>query len=233
MNFDIVTLFPDMFSGPFDFSIIKRAKEKGIVSVSFTNIRDFSTDNYKSVDDHPYGGGAGMILRVDIVDKAIQSARSHLAGGTARTVLLDPIGTPLKQPVVERLATFESLIIVCGHYEGVDDRIRSLVDEQISVGDYVLSGGEVPAMVLVDAVTRLIPGVLEKEESPAVESFSTGVNNAQKQRILEYPQYTRPAEYKGMIVPEILLSGNHEAIAKWREEQAVIRTRSLRPDLLE
>ncbi len=233
MHINIVTLFPEMFGGPFDASIIKRAKEKGIVDISFTNIRDFATDKHKSVDDHPYGGGTGMILRVDIVDRALESAKMKQAGRVKKTILLDPIGTPLEQAGVERLAQTDDLILVCGHYEGVDERIRSLVDEHISVGDYVLSGGEIPAMIIVDAVTRLLPGVLEKDDASKVESFSSMLTSDINQRILEYPQYTRPVEYKGMGVPDILLSGDHAKISKWREDQAIKRTEQLRPDLME
>lgn len=232
MHIQILTLFPDMFRGPFDESIVRRAIEKELVTVTYTNIRDFATDRHKSVDDHPYGGGTGMILRVDIVDRAIEAAKAFRKHKGIKTILLDPIGTPLTQTRVERLAQEKELILICGHYEGVDERVRTVVDEQISIGDYVLSGGEIPAMVIVDAITRLLPGVLEKEEASKIESFSEVVHNDNRGRFLEYPQYTRPVEYKGMAVPDILLSGDHAKISVWRKNQAVERTKKMRPDLM-
>ncbi|MBI3577588.1 tRNA (guanosine(37)-N1)-methyltransferase TrmD [Candidatus Gottesmanbacteria bacterium] len=203
MKFSILTLFPEMFIGPFDSSIVKRAKEKGLVTIDFVNIRDFATDTYKSVDDHPYGGGGGMVLRVDIVDAALKKLKG-------KKVLLDPRGERYSQKKAREYSKLDHLILICGHYEGVDERVKSLVDESISIGDYVLTGGEIPAMVIIDSVTRLIPGVLKKEEATRSESFTqTGV--------LEYPQYTRPEVYKGMNVPDILLSGDHKKIAEWRK----------------
>ncbi len=212
-----------MFAGPFDSSIIKRAKEKGIVDISLVNIRDFATDAYKTVDDHPYGGGVGMILRVDIVDKAIKSVKT--SDVRSKIILLDPQGAPYTQKKARELSTFDHLIFICGHYEGVDERIRSLVDEEISIGDYVLTGGEIPAMVMVDSVVRLLAGTLTKPHATVDESFS--------QPLLEYPQYTRPEIYKDMKVPDVLVSGNHKEIEKWKNEQSQKRTRTRRPDLLQ
>ena len=223
MNVTILTLFPEMFSGPFDHSIVKRAQEKGLITIDFVNIRDFASDNYKSVDDHPYGGGAGMVMRVDVVDRAIENAKCQMLNAKCKTILLDPQGTPYTQTKAQEFSRLDHLILLCGHYEGVDERIRSFVDEEISIGDYITTGGEIPAMVIVDSVTRLLPGVLKKEEATQTESFSP---------ILEYPQYTRPETYGGMNVPEVLLSGNHAVIAKWRKKQATLRTKKRRPDLL-
>ncbi len=225
MKITILTLFPDMFAGPFDASIIKRAKEKGIVDISLVNIRDFAQDRYKTVDDHPYGGGVGMILRVDVVDRALQNAKCQMTNAKCKTILLDPQGIPYTQAKARELSTFDHLIFICGHYEGVDERIRSLVDEEISIGDYVLTGGEIPAMVIVDSVVRLLPGTLTKPHATIDESFS--------ENVLEYPQYTRPEEYKDRKVPDVLLSGNHKEIEKWKKEQSRKRTRTRRPDLLQ
>ena len=230
MKISIFTLFPDMVRGALDFSIIKRAQEKRLVTIDLINIRDFATDAYKTVDDHPYGGGVGMILKVDVVDRALQKLRTlprRQAGQNSelrtKTVLLDPQGAPYNQKKARELSKLEHLILLCGHYEGVDERVRSLVDEEISIGDFVLTGGEIPSLVLVDSVVRLIPGVLSKKEATLQESFSEG--------LLEHPQYTRPEEYKGMKVPDVLMSGNHAAIALWRKEQAIARTKHRRPDL--
>lgn len=218
MKISILTLFPDMFAGPFRESIIKRAVERKLASIDFINIRNFATDNYKSVDGHPYGGGVGMILRVDVVDRALKSIpKGHV-------VLLDAGGTPYTQKTARKLSTLDHLILICGHYEGIDDRIRNLVDEEISIGDYVLTGGEIPAMVIADSVVRLLPGVLAKEDATIHESFTTN--------LLEYPQYTAPREYKGMNVPEVLLSGNHADIKAWQQKEAASRTRAKRKDLL-
>lgn len=189
-------------------------------------MRQFATDKYGSVDDHPYGGGHGMILRVDIVDKAITYAKKNVSGA-AHTVLLDAQGTTYAQPIAKRMATSVShLILVCGHYEGVDERVRELVDEVISLGDYIVTGGEIPAMILIDSIVRLIPGVLSKEIAVSDESFS------QEQPLLEHPQYTRPEEHNGKKVPEILLGGNHALISKWRSEKSREKTKKLRIDLI-
>ncbi|MBI5358767.1 tRNA (guanosine(37)-N1)-methyltransferase TrmD [Candidatus Amesbacteria bacterium] len=204
MQIDILTLFPPMFTGPFDYSIVRRAIDKKILDISLIDIRDFATDKYKSVDDKPYGGGAGMIMRVDIIERA-------LAGRTGKIILLDAGGEKFTQKKAVQLSKEQNLIIICGHYEGVDHRVHEhLADEIISVGDYVLSGGEIPAMILVDSITRLLPGVLGNEESLSEESHNDDS--------VEYPQYTRPEEYNGWKVPEVLLSGNHAKIKKWRED---------------
>lgn len=252
MTITILTLFPEMFAGPFDHSIIKHAKEREKVTINLINIRDFATDKYKSVDDHPYGGGAGMILRVDVVDRALRHVKSHqsspvtlahpsklraragvqrkeildprLRGDDIHTVLLDPQGTPYTQAKAKELRSIGHLIFICGHYEGVDERVRTLVDETISIGDFIVTGGEIPAMVLVDSVVRLLPGVLKKDTATLDESFT--------QPLLEYPQYTRPKEFNGMAVPDVLLSGNHAAIDNWRKEQQFTNTKKRRPDLL-
>jgi len=225
MKFSIITLFPEMFSGPFGFSIIKRAGEKKIINIEIINLRDFSTDAYKSVDDRPYGGGAGMILRVDIVDKAIQNAKCQMLNAKCKTILLDPQGTPYKQSIAKDLATnFDHIILLCGHYEGVDARIRDFVDEEISIGDYILTGGEIPAMVMVDSVTRLLDGVLSKKEATVHESFSDV--------LLEYPQYTRPEIYNGIQVPNVLLSGDPKKITSWQTIKSLQKTSLKRPDLL-
>lgn len=214
MVIDILTLFPEIFSGPFDFSIVKRAKDKSLVEIKIHNLRDWSTDKYKSVDDHPYGGGAGMVLRVDILDKAISSLKSQMTNDKSlKVILMDAGGDKFTQNKARELSLSSHLIVICGHYEGVDRRVaENLCDEIISVGDYVLSGGELPAMTVVDSVVRLLPGVLGNENSIVEESHS-------HEGELEYPQYTRPEEYKGWKVPEILLSGNHKKIEEWRKSK--------------
>jgi tRNA (guanine37-N1)-methyltransferase len=210
MLVDILTLFPEMFEGPFKYSILKRAQEKELLKINIVNLRDFATDKYKSVDDRPYGGGAGMVMRVDIIDKAIQSVRAGEQESGNRVILTDAGGERFVQKKARELSVCEHLIIICGHYEGVDARVKEhLVDEVISVGDYVLSGGELPAMTIIDSVTRLIPGVLGNEESLNEESHNVGE--------IEYPQFTRPDEYKGWKVPDILLSGDHKKIEEWRK----------------
>lgn len=214
MKIDILTLFPEMFAGVFEHSIVKRAQDKSVVKINIHNLRDWATDKYKSVDDRPYGGGAGMIMRIDIIDKAIASIKDK-SGNTGKVILLDAGGKKFNQGLARDLAQDEHLILVCGHYEGVDHRVHEhIADEIISIGDYVLSGGEIPAMVIVDTITRLLPGVLGNEKSLEEESFT-------EHRIpnTEYPQYTRPEEYNGWKVPEILLGGNHAEIKKWREKK--------------
>lgn len=225
MDISIVTLFPEMFTGPLELSIIKRAQKNNFVTLSYIPIRNFATDAYKSVDDHPYGGGHGMILRVDVVDRAIEFAKKNNPK-PAHTILLDAQGVPFTQPKANQLVSYEHIIFVCGHYEGFDERIRSLVDEEISIGDYVLTGGELPAMVVIDSIVRLIPGVLKKSEATSQESF------APDNPLLEHPQYTRPEVYKDMKVPAELLSGNHKDIQNWRIEKAKQKTSKRRPDLL-
>ena len=215
MTVSILTLFPEMFQGPFDYSIVKRAKDQEKVVINLINIRDFANDKYRSVDDHPYGGGLGMIMRVDIIDAAISNAKCQIPNEKTKTILLDPRGTPYTQAKAREFAKLDHLILICGHYEGVDERIRTLADESISIGDYVLTGGELPAMVITDTVARLLPGVLKKEATQK-ESFSVS-------HTLEYPQYTRPEEYKSLRVPNILLSGNHKKIEEWKKNNTTVQ----------
>ena len=219
MKFDVLTLFPEMFK-PLEESIIGRAKENKQIEINLINIRDFSKDKHKHVDDTPYGGGAGMVMKPDVVYDAYKSVKS----ANAKVVYLTPQGKKLNQKKVEELAKEEQLILLCGHYEGIDQRAIDLIKpEEISVGDYVLTGGELPAMILIDAVSRYVDGVLSKE-SIEEESFSNG--------LLEYPQYTRPEVFEGLKVPEVLLSGNHQNIEKWRKEKSLEITKQKRPDLL-
>ena len=223
MRFDILTLFPDMFGGPFGESIIRRGQDKGLIQIGLHQIRDYTVDRHRTVDDAPYGGGAGMLMKPEPLSAAIESAKKL---NTDATVLLTtPQGRPLTQKLAQELSLKPGLIIICGRYEGVDERIHQhYVDQEISIGDYVLSGGELAAMVLVDSVTRLIPGVLGSDESASTDSFGDG--------LLEYPQYTRPPEFNGLPVPAPLLSGNHAEIIRWRREQSLKRTAERRPDLL-
>jgi tRNA (guanine37-N1)-methyltransferase len=224
MKIDILTLFPNMFEGVFGESILKRAQEKNAVSINVMNFRQFSDNKHQTVDDYPYGGGAGMVLKpqpiFDAVDYIKQKSQSN-----PRIILLCPQGERYTQKKAEELAQEEHLILICGHYEGYDERIRQyLVSDEISIGDYVLTGGELAAMVITDSVVRLLPGVLGNEDSPVKDSFSSG--------LLEHPQYTRPADFRGMKVPEILLSGDHQRIEEWREKESLRRTFLRRPDLL-
>jgi tRNA (guanine37-N1)-methyltransferase len=220
MRIDILTLFPDMFAGPLSESMIKRARERGLVDVRIHDIRDYTHDKHRSADDRPFGGGPGMVLRAGPIFECFETA---VAAGT-HLVYMSPQGRPLTQAKVEELAAREAFAVLCGHYEGVDERVReALVAEEISIGDYVLTGGELPAMVLVDAVVRLLPGALGDAESARQESFTDG--------LLDCPHYTRPEVFRGMRVPDVLLSGNHAEIARWRREQAEARTRARRPDL--
>ncbi|MBI5449699.1 tRNA (guanosine(37)-N1)-methyltransferase TrmD [Candidatus Gottesmanbacteria bacterium] len=223
MHISILTLFPQMFLGPFEYSIVKRAQATGVVDIRLINIRDFSTDSHKTVDDHPYGGGAGMILRVDVIDRALQSVKRQKKDVKEKIVLLDPQGTPYAQSKARELSVTNHVILICGHYEGIDERVRSLVDETISIGDFVLTGGEIPAMAITDSIVRLLPGVLQKDTATVDESFTHD--------LLEYPQYTRPQQYLDMKVPAILLSGDHKAIADWRNRQQIANTEDRRPDL--
>jgi len=220
MKIDVLTLFPAMFAGPLDVSIVQRARSAGLIELAIQNLRDWTHDRHKTVDDKPFGGGPGMVLKPEPLFEAIE----HLRGENTQVVLMSPDGERFSQAIARELSQCEHLLIVCGSYEGVDERVReALVDREISIGDYVLTNGGLPAMVLIDAVTRLLPGVLGDEQSAADESFSHG--------LLEYPQYTRPAEFRGMRVPEVLLSGNHAEIAHWRAEQSKLRTQERRPDL--
>jgi tRNA (guanine37-N1)-methyltransferase len=236
MKIDILTLFPNMFKGPFDESIIKRAQEKDLVEINIHNLRDWAKDKHKNVDDKPYGGGTGMVIRVDVVEQALSTLRvKERESGRVkeRIVLLSPQGEVFSQRKAGRLAKREHLILIAGHYEGFDERIREhLVDEEISIGDYILTGGELPTMVIVDTIVRLIPGVLEKEEATESESFQPKTYNLKPTTLLEYPQYTRPADFKGWKVPKVLLSGNHPEIAEWRKKKALERTKKKRPDLV-
>ena len=219
MKFDVLTLFPEMFNSLKE-SIIGRAVENNLIEINLTNIRDFSKDKHKKVDDTPYGGGAGMVIRPDVVYDAYTSLKDE----NAKVIYMSPKGTVLNQEKVKSLAKENHLIILCGHYEGIDQRVLDeIVDEEISIGDYVLTGGEIPAMVLIDSVSRYVEGVLN-EESTFEESFSEG--------LLEYPQYTRPEEFRGKRVPDVLISGHHENIRNWRKEQSLMITKKNRPDLL-
>jgi tRNA (guanine37-N1)-methyltransferase len=222
MQFHVLTIFPEFFSSPFSVSLLKKAQERGLLSCTVHNLRDYATDTHKSTDDTPYGGGQGMVMKPEPIVKALEKTCAVLSHPWR--ILVSPQGAPLTQRKVMELAEKEALVFICGRYEGVDERVRAFVDEEISIGDYVLNGGEVAALVVIDAVARLIPGVIGRKESTEEESFSDG--------LLEYPHYTRPEEFRGMRVPAILLSGNHAEIARWRRRQAVWRTRDRRPDLL-
>jgi len=230
MRIDIMTLFPQMFQSPFSSGIFKRASDRKLVEIIVRNIRDHTHDRHHTVDDYPYGGRPGMVLKPEPIFEAVEEIKSkiHLEENTAALpiILLTPQGRPLSQQIALELSGYSHLILICGHYEGVDERIREhLVTDEISIGDYVLSGGELAAMVLVDAVLRLVPEVLGSAASPIDDSHANG--------LLEYPQYTRPPVYKGWAVPEVLLSGNHGQITKWHREQSIIRTAERRPELLE
>ncbi|MDI6762042.1 MAG: tRNA (guanosine(37)-N1)-methyltransferase TrmD [Thermodesulfobacteriota bacterium] len=223
MRFDILTLFPEMFSSPFQESILAKAIEKGLIEVRTINIRDFALDKRRIVDDAPYGGGQGMVMKVEPIARAIEQVKSE--DPSVRTIYLTPEGKPLNQEMARQLSSRSHLILLCGRYEGVDERVRELfIDEEISIGDYVLTGGELAAMVLIDTVSRLLPGVLGSDRSAEEDSFFGS--------LLEYPQYTRPASFRGYEVPEVLLSGNHQAISLWRRKEALRRTWMRRPDLL-
>lgn len=220
MDIYVLTLFPEMFKGPLETSILKKAQEKGLIRFHFIDYREYSPTKHKKVDDAPFGGGAGMVLKPEPIYYALED---RFPGG--RVILMSPQGKPFDQQLAKELAGEKSLAIICGHYEGYDERLRRLADYEISIGDYVLTGGELPAMVVIDAVSRLLPGVLGEQESPLQDSFYHG--------LLEHPQYTRPRSFKGMTVPEVLLSGNHEQIRIWRRKESLKRTKQRRPDLLE
>lgn len=221
VKFTVLTLFPGMFVSPLEHSILKKAQEKEKLSVRLVDVRDFATDRHHVTDDYPYGGGQGMVMKPEPLVAAIEEARKGLEH--PRVILLTPRGRVFDQDEARRLAQEKEIVLICGRYEGVDERVREFVDDELSVGDYTLSGGELAAMVVIDTVTRLIPGVLGNEKSPQEESFSDG--------LLEYPQYTRPEEFRGMRVPEVLLSGDHERIKQWRREMSIQLTRERRPDL--
>ncbi|WP_409294401.1 tRNA (guanosine(37)-N1)-methyltransferase TrmD [Peribacillus sp. SCS-26] len=224
MKIDVLSLFPEMFQGVLGSSILNKAAEKNAVSYKVTNFRDYADNKHHTVDDYPYGGGAGMVLKPQPLFDAVDALKE---GGTApRVILLCPQGEKYTQKKAEELASEEHLIFVCGHYEGYDERIREhLIDEEISIGDFVLTGGELGAMVIIDSVVRLLPGVLGNEESPVKDSFSSG--------LLEHPHYTRPADFRGLKVPDVLTSGNHARIEEWRTKESLRRTLARRPDLLE
>lgn len=220
MKIDVLTLFPGMFAGPLDESIVQRARKAGLVEIVIHNLRDFTHDRHRTVDDRPFGGGPGMLLKPEPVFEAVE----HLSVEATRVILMTPAGRQFTQATARELAVEKHLLLICGSYEGVDERVReTLVDDELSIGDYVLTSGALPAMVVVDAVTRLLPGALGDDASSRDESFSQG--------LLEYPQYTRPAAFRNLTVPEVLLSGNHAAIQEWRQEEARRRTREWRPDL--
>ncbi|MFW5981964.1 MAG: tRNA (guanosine(37)-N1)-methyltransferase TrmD [Halanaerobiaceae bacterium] len=224
MFFDILTLFPDMFKGPFTESIIARAEERDIIDINLINIRDYSNDKHKTADDTPYGGGAGMVMKIEPIYRAWEDIRQKRKNSPL--ILLSPQGRQLNQQIVKDLSQYDGLILLCGHYEGIDERVRDeIVDDEISIGDYVLTGGEIAAIVLVDAVSRMLPGVLGDEQSKIEDSFYNG--------LLDYPHYTRPRKFKDKSVPDVLLSGNHAAIDRWRRKEALKRTLLRRPDLIE
>jgi tRNA (guanine37-N1)-methyltransferase len=224
MQIDILTLFPEMFEGPFSQSIMKRAKEKGVVTISLHNIRDYATGKHKNVDDYPFGGGAGMVMMVEPVARCIESLKEKTVYD--EVIYMSPDGELLTQKVANRLSVMKNVIILCGHYKGIDERIREhLITREVSIGDYVLSGGELAAAVLTDAVVRLMPGVLNDETSALSDSF--------QDNLISPPVYTRPAEFSGWKVPDILLSGNEKEIVKWKHEQSLERTRQRRPGMLD
>ncbi|SHL02975.1 tRNA (guanine37-N1)-methyltransferase [Selenomonas ruminantium] len=227
MRIDMVTIFPEMFAGPFGDSITKRAVDNGILDIHFTNFRDFAEDKHHHVDDSPFGGGAGMVLKPEPMYKAVRDvlARTEEYADNRRVLIMDPSGPAFNQAKAKELAGYDQLVFICGHYEGFDARIYKLADEAISLGDFILTGGELPAMVITDAVSRMLPGVLGHEDSAPTDSFYAG--------LLEFPQYTRPREFEGMAVPEVLLNGDHAKIAQWRREQSLLVTKKYRPDLLD
>jgi len=224
MLIDVITLFPEMFSSPFADSIIKRAIDNKILQINFTQLRDFAFDKHRQVDDSPFGGGSGMVLKPEPMYLAVRNVLSRAENLNRKIIITDPSGKVFNQSKAKELATFERLIFICGHYEGFDARIYDLADEIISIGDFVLTGGELPAMVIIDAVARMLPGVLGSEDSARTDSFFDG--------LLSYPQYTRPQNFEGKKVPEILLSGHHANIEKWRREKSLEITKLRRPDLL-
>jgi tRNA (guanine37-N1)-methyltransferase len=225
MRFDIITVFPELFEGVLECGIIRRARQSGLVDIRIVNLRDFARDKHKSVDDRPYGGGEGMVFMPGPLFEAIEFCRGAESGWKGQVALMTPQGRPWSQDFAVELSTIPHLLLVCGRYEGVDQRvIDCLVDKEISIGDFILTGGEIPAMVILDSVVRLIPGALGCQDSAINESFSSG--------LLDYPQYTRPAEYRGHAVPDVLLSGDHARIEKWRKEKALEKTERIRPELV-
>ena len=224
IRFDVLSIFPEMFHSPLNFSLLKKAQEKGLIEIDLHDIRDWAEDKHNMTDDAPYGGGCGMVMKVEPVERALAAVKR--ADVQSLVLLMTPQGETFNQKIATRLAEEKHIIMICGRYEGVDERIREhLADREISIGDYILTGGELSALVVIDAVSRLIPGVLGNDASAATESFSQG--------LLEYPQYTRPADYKGWRVPDVLVSGNHAQIERWQRIEAIKRTWLRRPDLLE
>ncbi|RLA79488.1 MAG: tRNA (guanosine(37)-N1)-methyltransferase TrmD [Deltaproteobacteria bacterium] len=223
MIFEVITLFPDLFRSPLEVSLLAKAREKGIITVNLISLRDYGEGRHKVTDDYPYGGGGGMVMKPGPIVRAIRDVRSR----DPRTwvILLTPQGVPFTQQVARRLSSFDHIALICGRYEGVDERVRCYVDEELSIGDYVLSGGEVPALVIIEAVARLVPGVLGREEAPEKDSFVD--------HLLEHPHYTRPQEFEGKEVPEVLLSGDHARVRRWRREMSLLRTWIRRPELLD
>ncbi|OPY87628.1 MAG: tRNA (guanine-N(1)-)-methyltransferase [Smithella sp. PtaU1.Bin162] len=224
IKFDVLSIFPDMFLSPLSFSLLKKAQEKGLITVCLHDIRNWTSDKHKMTDDAPYGGGCGMVMKVEPVERALSEIKRE--SGESHVVLMTPQGETFNQKIAAELARQTQIVLICGRYEGVDERIRThLVDREISIGDFILTGGELSAMILIDAISRLVPGVLGNAESSCCESFTNG--------LLEYPQYTRPPEYKGLSVPEVLMSGNHAEIERWRRYESLKRTYKRRPDLLQ
>ncbi|MDO4564587.1 MAG: tRNA (guanosine(37)-N1)-methyltransferase TrmD [Clostridia bacterium] len=221
MKIDVLSIFPEMFDSVLSSSILARAQSNGLIRVETHNIRDYASNKHRKTDDYPFGGGAGMVMMPQPIFDCMESV---LGEDSAVRILLSPRGTPLTTDIARRLSKESRLVLLCGHYEGVDERVMEIIDEEISIGDYVLTGGELPAMVLIDSICRFVPGVLGSAESAEDESFATG--------LLEYPQYTRPANFRGMEVPEVLLNGNHSHIERWRREQAQKKTQKMRPELL-
>ena len=224
MLIDVITLFPEMFSSPFAYSIIKRAIDNEILQINFTQLRDFAFDKHRQVDDSPFGGGSGMVLKPEPMYRAVRNVLSRAENLSRKIIITDPSGSVFNQSKAKELATFDRLIFICGHYEGFYARIYDLADEIISIGDFVLTGGELPTMMIIDAVARMLPGVLGSEDSARTDSFFEG--------LLSFPQYTRPRDFEGKQVPEVLLSGNHKEIEKWRHEKSLEITKLRRPDLL-
>ena len=225
MQIDILSVFPEMFENVFSSSMLGRAVSNNLITVYTHNIRDYTDNKHKKTDDYPFGGGNGLVMMAQPIFDAIDSVKSRIQSSNCKTVLMTPRGKRLSTDYAKELSKLDNLIILCGHYEGVDERVNTLIDEEISIGDYILTGGELPAMVLVDCLSRFIPGVLGNPESSEEESFSSF--------LLEYPQYTRPSNFRGMLVPEVLLNGNHKEIQKWRLEKSVEKTKKARPDLYE
>ena len=222
VRFDLITLFPRMFDSPLQESIIKKAQQKGLINISVHDLRDYTEDKHRTTDDYPYGGGSGMVMKVEPIVRAIEAIKS--ASGKTRTILATPQGVAFSQETAQRLSTYSQVLIVCGRYEGIDERILYFVDEEISIGDYVLTGGEIAVMVIVDTMARLVPGVVGDMSSVLEDTFSNS--------LLKYPQYTRPSKFREFEVPKVLVSGNHNKVKKWRRAEALKKTSQRRPDLL-